>query len=78
MIDILAMLPAFALGWIVVRLLARLGWWLEIPLGAGLGAAISSVLFFLLTWIGAANRGSLLATEGVMIAIGAALIYVLM
>ena len=68
MIGFLAMLPAFALGRAVVRLLMAhtrgfFGWMLEISLGIGMGAGISSILDFLLTWAGLANRASLLGVE---------------
>lgn len=88
MIAFLAMIPAFALGWAVVRLLmthsSRMltdrsvllqhpargfyAWMLEICLGIGVGAGISSLLDFLLTWAGFANRASLLAIELLMLA----------
>ncbi len=74
MIDVLAMLPAFALGWIVVRLIVRLPWAVEIPLGIGLGAAISSAIFFLITWAGIASRAAILSFEIVAIAGGAVLV----
>lgn len=65
---LLAMIPAFALGWTVVRLLKPhaggfFGWMLEISLGTGIGAGISSLLDFALTWAGLANRFSLLGVE---------------
>lgn len=62
------MAPAFVLGWMLVRLLARLGWFLEIPLGIGIGVGLSSAIFFVLTWIGMASRLSALVVEGVLIA----------
>lgn len=68
MIAFLAMIPAFALGWAVVALLMPrgrgfFGWLLEISLGIGMGAGISSVVDFVLTWAGIANRISLLGVE---------------
>lgn len=74
MIAFLAMLPAFALGWAVVRLLAPhrvgfYGWIFEISLGIGVGAGLSSLADFALTWAGAANRVSLLAVELIALAI---------
>src|SRR5947209_6984635 len=59
-IDALSMLPAFLLGWIVVRLLARLPWAVEIPVGMGVGAGISSAAFFLMTWANVASRAAIL------------------
>ncbi len=75
MIDFLAMIPAFVLGWIFVRLLAPLESRLEVPLGLGLGAGISSAIFFLLTWAGVASRISTIGAEAVFIAAGAALLF---
>lgn len=68
MIAFFAMIPAFALGWAVVALLMPrgrgwTGWMLEIFLGVGMGAGIASIVEFLLTWAGIANRISLLAIE---------------
>jgi len=74
-IDFLAMAPAFVLGWIVVRLLAPLGWFLEIPLGLGLGAGISSVIFFFLTWAGVASRVAVLSCEAVLLAAAGLLLF---
>ena len=70
---LLAMLPAFALGWTVVRLFKPhvpgfFGWTLEVSLGIGMGAGISSLIEFLLTWSGVANRFSLLGIEIVALA----------
>ena len=75
MIDVLAMLPALVLGWIVVRLVARLPWAVQIPLGIGAGAAISSVVFFLMTWTGVASRIAILSFEAAGIVVGAALLF---
>ncbi len=72
MIDVLAMLPAFVAGWLIVRLIARLGWFIEIPLGVGLGAGLSSAIFFILTWAGVTSRYGTLAIEILVIAIAAA------
>lgn len=73
MIAFAAMIPAFALGWVVVRLLMPHGrgfysWLLEISLGIGIGAGISSLADFFLTWAGIANRISLLAVELLLLA----------
>ncbi len=75
MIDVLAMLPAFALGWIIVRLLAKLPWAVEIPLGIGLGSAISSAAFFLMTWAGVASRLAILSFELASLAAGSAILF---
>jgi hypothetical protein len=74
-IDVLAMLPAFVLGWLVVRLVAKLPWTIEVPLGIGTGAAISSAIFFLLTWAGIANRALILSIEIVGIVIMGVLVF---
>lgn len=68
MIAFLAMIPAFALGWIVVRLLTPrpggfFAWLLDLSLGVAVGAGISSIFDFLLTWAGLASRISLAAAE---------------
>jgi len=68
---ILALLPPVALGWMLVRLLLPpdrkgpvwLRWIFEISLGAGLGAGITSCLFFLLLAVGVKGRVPLLVVE---------------
>lgn len=65
---LLAMTPAFLLGWAVVRcLLPHRGgfysWLLEVSLGLGVGAGVSSLVAFVLIWAGIAGRISLLAAE---------------
>lgn len=69
MLDFLVMLPAFVLGWIVVRLLMPVrAWILQISLGVGLGAGITSSVYFLLVWAGIASRATVLVSETVMLA----------
>ncbi len=76
MLDFLAMVPAFILGWIVVRLLAPLrSWVLQISLGVGLGIGITSSVYFLLVWIGIANRVTVLSAEIVLLAVAAVLFF---
>lgn len=78
MTALLAMVPPFALGWMVVRFLmpARRGfyaWMLDIALGIALGAGIASILEFVLTCAGVANRVTLLSAEVLALA-GAGLV----
>ena len=75
MIDLLAMLPIFVLGWIVMRLLAPLGWVFEIAIGTGLGIGISSAIFFLLTWGGVASRASIISVEAALLVIAGLLLF---
>lgn len=68
MIAILAMLPSFLMGWAVVRLLLPHGRGFyaslfELSLSVGVGAGISSLFDFVLTWAGFANRAMLLGAE---------------
>lgn len=74
-LAILAMLPAFALGWLVVRPARPGNLALEIALGAGLGAALSSAIYFLLVCAGIVSRGSVLACEAILLALAAALFF---
>jgi hypothetical protein len=75
-IDFLVMLPAFVLGWIVVRLLMPIrSWILQISLGVGLGAGITSSVYFLFVWAGIANRATVLVSEAVMLAAAALLFF---
>ncbi len=76
MIDILAMLPALVLGWIVIRLLMPIrSWILQISLGVGLGAGITSSIYFLLVWAGIASRATVLVSEAAMLAAAALLFF---
>lgn len=75
-IALLLMLPAFALGWCLLWLIAPLeNRVLKIALGCGLGVAISSAIYFLLMWAGLAGRGSILACELVLLAAAIALLW---
>jgi hypothetical protein len=49
---------------------AWLQWVLELSLGAGIGEGLTSVLYFVLLWAGAASRVSVLAVELAGLAIG--------
>ncbi len=66
--DVLVMLPAFVLGWMLVRLMLPVrSWILQISLGAGLGAGITSSIYFLLVWAGIASRSTVLSSEAMML-----------
>jgi len=73
MSDLIAMAPAFLFGWILVRLLAPLPLSVEIPLGAGIGAAIFSAIYFVLTCAATASRSVILSVEIIALVTGAAL-----
>ncbi len=78
-LAVLATLPFIALGWMLVRLLLPpqapgsgwLRWAMEISLGAGLGAGLTSCVYFLLVWAKAASRASELGVEAVALALAA-------
>jgi hypothetical protein len=74
-IDILAIAPALLLGWMAIRLLSPLGWFLEISLGAGLGAGISSAIYSLLIWAGWASRTTVLSAELILLIAASALLF---
>ncbi len=72
---VLAILPAIALGWMIVRLLlppiARPAWirgLFEISLGIGVGLGLTSCFYFVLRWAGAGGRGTVLAVEAAALA----------
>jgi hypothetical protein len=67
-LALLAVLPAIAIGWLSVRLLApELRLIATLSLGAGLGLGLTSGLYFLLLWVGVLSRASILATEAIFI-----------
>jgi hypothetical protein len=79
MLSLLATLPSIALGWMLVRLLlpgdvwrpAWLRWLMEVSLGTGLGAGLTSCLYFLLVWARMASRTAELGVEAVVLACAA-------
>ncbi len=74
-IAFLALVPSLVLGWAVMRRLAPLGMIPEIAFGAGLGIAISSSIYFVLVWAGIANRGIVMATQALLLAVAIALVW---
>jgi hypothetical protein len=69
---VIGLAPAVVVGWLLVRVAAPAGrGWigrvLEISLGAGVGAGVTSVLYLLLLWAGATGRAAILALEAVTI-----------
>lgn len=72
MTAVIGLAPAVVVGWLLVRVAAPAGrGWigrvLEISLGAGVGAGVTSVLYLLLLWAGATGRAAILALEAVTI-----------
>jgi hypothetical protein len=79
---LLAALPAAALGWLLVRLMPLAQRWsptwtrwvFEISLGAGLGLAITSVVYFALLHVGLLSRASILVVEFAAMAVLGAIV----
>jgi len=81
MIELAGLLEAVLIGWLLVKLLGpvrglRPRWaaaLCEVALGAGAGTAVTAAAFFLMLWVGGANRWMVFAYEGAALAVLAVL-----
>jgi hypothetical protein len=80
---LVSLLIAITLGWLGVRAVIQVNvlrprwaaWLLEVSLGIGLGAGLTSVLLFLLLLVGATSRGPVIALEIALLVAGAVFVF---
>lgn len=74
-LAILAVLPAIALGWAIVRLLlGAVGWLFEVSLGVGVGLGVTSLSYFLLSLAGLNARAAVMVVDLLLLAAAAVLL----